>query len=67
MPHKPEIDRSKHDVDVLEQVFRGVHTEAAEPTSVPHVVDLSISPWVAGDVISAVQVEVLPDDDDGNG
>jgi hypothetical protein len=52
------IDRAKHDVDVLEQVFRGVRPEPARAGQ-PHVVDLGAKPWAAGHVLSAVQVQVV--------
>jgi len=51
------IDRTKHEVDITEQVSRGVRTE--EPQGRASVVDLGVRPWLAGHVLSAVQVEVL--------
>jgi hypothetical protein len=59
---KPPIDRRKNDVDVLEQVMRGVQTQA--DGHAPQVVDLGVRGWAAGVVISAVQVRVLDDDSD---
>ncbi len=60
MDVKPPIDRRKHEVDVLEQVMRGVRTEA--PGATAQVVDLGIRGWAAGAVLSTVQVQVLDDD-----
>ena len=63
MEAKPGVDRRKHEVDVLEQVLKGVHTEPAEQGSDPHVV-LSLRGWLGGAVASAVQVEIIDDDSD---
>jgi len=63
MEAKPGIDRRKHEVDVLEQVLKGVRTESAEHGSEPHVVDLSLRSWLGGAVASAVQVQIIDDDD----
>jgi hypothetical protein len=63
MEAKPGIDRRKHEVDVLEQVLKGVHAEPAEPDSAPHVVGLSLRRWLGGSVASAVQVQIIEDDD----
>jgi hypothetical protein len=62
MEAKAPIDRRKNDVDVLEQVMRGVQTQAAGHA--PQLVDLGVRGWAAGTVISAVQVQVLDDDTD---
>jgi hypothetical protein len=64
MPPGARIDRTKHEVDITEQVSRGIRTEEDHP-SPSRVVDLGVRPWLTGHVVSAVQVEVLsrgPDD-----
>lgn len=63
MHEKSGIDRDKHDVDVLEQVFRGVHTDPFAAENVADVVDLKLKP-VVGDARSAVQMPVLEVDSD---
>jgi len=63
MEAKPGIDRRKHEVDVLEQVLKGVRTEPAEHGTEPHVVGLSVRRWLGGAVASAVQVQIIDDDD----
>ncbi len=52
------IDRSKHDLDILEHVMGGVHTW---PDVGDHVVDVSVNRgfWVGGRFVSAVEVQVL--------
>lgn len=62
----PEIDRSKHDIDLLEHVFKGVRAETAHAGDRVQVTDFSIRPWIGGDVIAAVQVQVLDDTDEYN-
>jgi hypothetical protein len=52
------IDRTKHEVDITEQVSRGLRTEDSNERGA-RVVDLGIRPWLAGHVLSAVQVQVL--------
>lgn len=61
MQVKPGIDRRKHEVDVLEQVLKGVHAESAEHRSGERVVDVAVRPWDEGIVASAAQVR---DDDE---
>jgi hypothetical protein len=64
------IDRDKHDVDVLEHVIMGVHTELSEAGG-PGPVEgrqsqgshVGVHAWLGGTVFSAVQVQVLPDDE----
>jgi hypothetical protein len=43
-------------------VLKGVRTEPPEHRS-EHVVALSESPWLGGAVASAVQVQIIDDDD----
>jgi hypothetical protein len=62
-----DIDRRKHEVDVLERVL-GSAGDAAAPDQ-PHteVVDISVRPWLGGTTTSAVQVTVggvAPDSED---
>jgi hypothetical protein len=64
MEVKPGIDRRKHEVDVLEQVMKGVRTQPSERGHASQVVDLSIRHWPGGTVASAIQVHVIDDDDD---
>jgi hypothetical protein len=64
MGHKPGIDRRKQEIDVLEQVMRGVRTQAPEDPRAPHVVDISIRGWAVGTVKSAIHVQILDDDAD---
>jgi hypothetical protein len=62
MDAKPGIDRRKHEIDVLEQVMKGVRTHASERDRAPQIVDLGIRGWVAGTVTSAVQVQIVDDE-----
>jgi hypothetical protein len=64
MEVKPGIDRRKHEVDVLEQVMKGVRTQPSERGHASQVVDLCIRRWPGGTVASAIQVRVIDDDDD---
>ena len=50
------VDRRKHDWDVMEHVFGGVHAEHAEPRS--RVVSMAMQPWIGGFATSVVQVTV---------
>ena len=59
-----EVDRRKQEIDVLEQVLKGVRTQGPESDRAPHVVDIAIRGWAAGIVKSAIQVRILDDDVD---
>ena len=63
MEVKPRIDRRKHEVDVLEQVMKGIRTERSERGHTPQLKDLSIRRWPGGTVATAVQVEIIDDPD----
>lgn len=54
------LDREIHDVDVMENVFRGVQllSDSTQASS-GDVVDLDVRVWLAGTAISAVRVRVL--------
>jgi hypothetical protein len=56
MRHRPAVRRTKSDADRIEQI-----TSLKTDRGVAHVVelDLDVRPWLAGTVVSAVQVEVL--------
>jgi hypothetical protein len=62
MEPKPGIDRRKHEIDILEQVMKGLRTQAPERGRAPQIVDLGIRGWVAVTVSSAVQVQVVDDE-----
>jgi hypothetical protein len=62
MEAKPAIDRRKHEIDILEQVMKGVRTQAPGRGRAPQIVDLGIRGWVAGTVTSAVQVQVVDEE-----
>ena len=62
MEVKPRTDRRKQEIDVLEQVMRGIRTQAPEHGRAPHAIDVSIRGWAAGTVESAIQVQILDDD-----
>jgi hypothetical protein len=64
MEVKPGIDRRKHEVEVLEQVMKGVRTQSSERGHAWDVVDLSIRHWPGGTIASAIQVHVIDDDGD---
>ena len=64
MEAKPGIDRRKHEVDVLEQVLKGVHTERVDRGGAPHVVDLGVRAWAGGVVASGVRVQVIDEPDE---
>jgi hypothetical protein len=66
MAPEPPIDRRKHDVDVLEHVFKGVHTEPAE-TAHAGVADFDVQDRLGGLVVSAVRVRVTTDDESDEG
>lgn len=55
--------RKKPDIDVLENVFGGVHisTEDEERSPAPEP-DIRARPWLAGLTMSAVQVTLTEDD-----
>jgi hypothetical protein len=59
----PEIDRAKHGVDILEHVLEGVHTEETCRSSGSSVRERSMRPWPGTHVVSAVQVQVIVDQD----
>lgn len=61
MEAKPGIDRRKHGIDVLEQVMKGVRTQAAERGRLRQVVELGVRAWLAGRVTSAIQVQIVDD------
>lgn len=52
------IDRTKHEVDITERVARGLRTEDALGEAAERV-EMGVRPWLAGHVLSAVQVTVL--------
>jgi len=58
------LDRDIHDVDVMENVFRGIQL-LSDGTQVlsGNVVNLDVRAWLAGTAISAVRVRVLDPDD----
>lgn len=62
------LDQMTHDIDVFEHVFAGVRLQGpTESPSTPRVVDLDVRPWIGGEVMSTVQVEVVdlvPDERD---
>jgi hypothetical protein len=64
MEVKPGIDRRKQEIDVLEQVMKGVRTQGPEGGSAPHVVDIGTRGWTGGTVRSAVQIQLIDDDPD---
>jgi len=59
------FDRDIHDLDVMENVFRGVQLLSEQPaTSSSDVVSLDVRAWLAGTAISAVQVTVMDEEPD---
>jgi hypothetical protein len=52
-----QIDRTKRDSDVVEHVVEGLRTEYMGART--RVTDLGVRPWFAGQVLSAVQVQVI--------
>ncbi len=64
MEAKPGIDRRKQEIDVLEQVMKGVRTQGPDRGHVPQVVDIAVRGWAGGTVRSAVQVQVIDDQPD---
>jgi hypothetical protein len=60
---RAHIDRAKHHVDILEHVCKGVRAREIESRTDPEIVDVRISPWLGGHLISAVQVFDLDHDD----
>ena len=49
-----EIDRTKHDIDVMERVLGSASSDAAWS----EVVELSARPWLGGITGSAIQIQV---------
>jgi hypothetical protein len=68
MGSRIQIDRKKHEVDVAEHVLSGgVRADAVGGPDGPIVaLDIGMRGWPFGIVASAVQVQVLPVDDDFN-
>jgi hypothetical protein len=69
MAARGHIDRKKHEVDIAEHVLAGgVRAESRDELRA-HVsaFDLGLRAWPLGVVASAVQVLVLPDDDEISG
>jgi len=64
MEVKPRIDRRKREIDVLEQVMRGVRTQGPERGRAPQVLGIAVRGWAAGTVRSAIQVQVVDEDSD---
>jgi len=64
MEAKPAIDRRKQEIDVLEQVMKGVRTEGPESGHAPQLVDIAVRGWAAGTVTSAVQIQVFDEEPD---
>lgn len=66
MATKGHIDRQKHEVDITEHVLGGgVRTSSGGPDSRVQETDLGISAWPLGTVATAVQVELVTDDEEG--
>ena len=58
-----EIDRTKHDIDVIERVLGSADDDGAWS----EVVEVTARPWLGGITSSAVQIHVggvRPDDDE---
>jgi hypothetical protein len=53
-----DIDRRKHDVDVMERVLGSAADADRQDEVHTDVVDITIRPWLAGATTSAVQVTV---------
>jgi hypothetical protein len=64
MEVKPGIDRRKHEIDVLEQVMKGIRTQGPERGHAAQVVDIAVRGWAAGTVRTAIQVQVVDIDSD---
>jgi len=64
MEVKPGIDRRKQEIDVLEQVMKGVRTRGPERGHAAQVVNIAVRGWAAGTVRSAIQVQVIDDQPD---
>jgi len=64
MEVKPGIDRRKQEIDVLEQVMKGVRTRGPERGHAAQVVDIAVRGWAAGTVRSAIQVQIIDDQPD---
>ena len=65
MGSRVQIDRRKHEVDIIEHVLEGVHTEVT-PDALDRVASLDVDgfPWPLGIVASAVEVQVVAERDD---
>jgi hypothetical protein len=50
------VDRTKHDWDVMEHVFGGMHAEDAGPHT--RIVTMDMRPWLGGITSAVVQVTV---------
>jgi hypothetical protein len=59
---KKRIDRTKRDSDVVERVVEGLRTEYMGAHT--RATDFGVRPWFAGQVLSAVQVQVIGRGDD---
>jgi hypothetical protein len=57
MGSRIRLDRTKRDSDVIEHVVEGLRTEYAGART--RVTDLGVRPWFGGQVLSAVQVQVI--------
>jgi hypothetical protein len=61
MEVKPGVDRRRHEVDVPEQVMKGVLTQPSERGHASRIVDLSVRLWPGITAASAIQVHVIDD------
>jgi len=57
-----DLDRTKHETDILEHVFRGVRASVGDDRLAAGRVTSSVSPWLGGITISDVQVSVIRDE-----
>jgi len=56
--HTGNVDRKKHDVDVIERVLSSAHEPAEAPSYHTHVVNVGLHPWVGGSARSTVELTV---------
>ena len=53
-----DLDRKKHDMDVMERVLGGVREAIEAQGGHTEVVDLDVRAWIAGTTTSAVQMTI---------
>jgi hypothetical protein len=52
------LDRRKHDVDVIERVLGDVNDAVGQPEPLIGIADVEVHPWLGGSITTAAQLTV---------